>query len=104
MNVYNTEIRECKRYKVYKHDLIDKVLSVHDEKKSKYLYIVDESVFGLAEKIREKIIECSMSELKHHSSLPTDLEEFYEDLNDQVVQFCRICKFKKTKGKKSEDE
>lgn len=30
LNVYNTEIRSPRRYKIFKQDLIDKVLSVHD--------------------------------------------------------------------------
>lgn len=56
LNVYNVDIRECRRYKVYKYELIDKILSVYDEKKRKDLYIVDFSVYDLTHRIRETII------------------------------------------------
>jgi hypothetical protein len=45
LNIYNTKIRKCKKYKIYKQDLIDKILSVNDKKKSKYLYIINNSVY-----------------------------------------------------------
>lgn len=49
LNLYNTEIRSQRRYKVFRQDLIDKLLSVHDEKKSQDLFISDSSVYPLAD-------------------------------------------------------
>jgi hypothetical protein len=40
-NFYNNQIRNPKNYKVYKFDLVDKILSVHDDKKKKDLFIID---------------------------------------------------------------
>ena len=40
-NLYNTQLRNPKKYRVYKEDLIDKIISVHSEKKSKYLLILN---------------------------------------------------------------
>lgn len=49
LNLYNADIRSQRRYKVFKQDLIDKLLSVYDERKSCDLYISDDSVFDLAD-------------------------------------------------------
>jgi hypothetical protein len=40
-NLYNKQIRSPRNYKVYKFDLVDKILSVHDDKKKKDLFIID---------------------------------------------------------------
>lgn len=48
LNVYNNEIRSQRRYKVFEQDLIDKILSVHDEKKRDNLLIADSAVYFLA--------------------------------------------------------
>jgi hypothetical protein len=45
LNIYNTKIRRYKKYKIYKQDLIDKILSVNDIKKNKYLYIGNNMVY-----------------------------------------------------------
>jgi hypothetical protein len=45
LNYYNTQIRSPKRYKVYENVFLNKLLSVHDVKKKKGLFILDESVY-----------------------------------------------------------
>ncbi len=36
--------------------------------------------------------------------LSGEFDSFYENLNSKIMQFCRLCKFKKSRGKKCDSD